>query len=122
MKPNLRGITILEQVGNGAGSIVFRAKDDRTGEDLAVKSVTPEIVLDIQEHGPSPEYAGNIRKVIQVYLAQVRNEWRLGHRLTNLAGGHVGIPRMHNLHHERDALMRTRGLHLVMDFVEGETH
>lgn len=119
MKPNLRGITILEQVGNGAGSIVFRAKDERTGEDFAVKSVTPEIVLEIQEHDPSPEYGGNLRKVIRVYLAQVRNEWRLGYRLTNLAGGHVGIPRMHLLQRERDFLLRTRGLHLVMDFVEG---
>ena len=26
---------------------------------------------------------------------------------------------MHRLHHERDLLLRTLGLHLVMDFVEG---
>ena len=62
MKPNLRGITLLEQVGNGAGSIVFRAKDNRTDQDLAVKSVTPEIVVEIQQRDPSPEYGDNIRK------------------------------------------------------------
>jgi len=119
MKPNLRGITVLAQVGNGAGSVVFRAKDDRTGQTLAVKSVTAEIVREIQKLAPSPEYAGDPAEMLKLYLAQVRNEWRIGHRLTNLAGGHVGIPRMHKLHVER-GLLRPKGMHLVMDFAEGE--
>jgi serine/threonine-protein kinase len=119
-KPELRGITILDQVGNGAGSVVFRAQDDRTGEALAVKSVTPEIVDEIQQLAPTPEYGGDPDKKVKLYLAQVRNEWRIGHHLTNLAGGHVGIPRMHRLYVDRTLLFRTRGIHLVMDFVQGQ--
>jgi len=120
MKPHIRGITMLEQIGNGAGSVVFRAKDDRTGELLAVKSVTGEIVLTIQEQAPSPEFAGSVRQMLKMYLAQVHNEWKIGHRLTNLAGGHVGIPRMHRLDVRRGALFRPTEMHLVMDFAEGQ--
>jgi len=119
MVPELNGVTITGQIGNGAGSIVFKGRDDATGESLAVKSVTRAVVLEIQKHAPSPEYAGDISKLLKVYLSQVRNEWKLGHRLTNLAGGHVGIPRMHELIRE-NGFLRTNGLHLVMDFVEGE--
>ena len=117
--PTIRGLTIVGQVGNGAGSVVFEATDDRTGERLAVKSVTRNIVVEIQKHAPSPEFGGNIAKMVSVYVSQVRNEWHLGHHLTNLAGGHVGIPRMHHLHVERDFFARTRGIHLVMDFATG---
>jgi serine/threonine protein kinase len=76
-------------------------------------------VLEIQKLAPNPEYAGNIRKLTQLYINQVRNEWRLGHHLTNLAGGHVGIPRMHTLHTERDMLLRPKGVYLIMDYVKG---
>jgi serine/threonine-protein kinase len=58
--------------------------------------------------------------MLRLYLAQVKNEWHIGHHLTNLAGGHIGIPRMHKLHVERTLLLRTKGLHLVMDFVDGD--
>jgi serine/threonine protein kinase len=117
--PDLRGLTVVRQVGNGAGSVVFEAKDDLSGEHVAVKSVTRAIVIEIQEHAPSPEFGGNIAQMVRVYVSQVRNEWRLGHRLTNLAGGHVGIPRMRELVVERDFFARTRGIHLVMDFAAG---
>ena len=120
IKPNIRGITIMGQIGNGAGSVVFRAKDDRTGRDLAVKSVTVEIVREIQRQAPSPEYVMNPAKMVKVYQAQVRNEWKIGYRLTNLAGGHSGIPRMHKLHVERGLLLRAKGMHLIMDYVDGE--
>ena len=119
MKPNLRGITILGQVGNGAGSVVFRARDEQSGEFLAVKSVTREIVREIQKLAPVPEYGGDPRKTLRVYIAQVRNEWRIGYHLTNLAGGHTGIPRMHRIHLRRSLLWVPREVHLVMDFAEG---
>ena len=117
--PKIRGITIMRQVGSGAGSVVFEAKDDRTGERLAVKSVTRNIVVEIQKHAPSPEFGGNMAKMVRVYVSQVHNEWHLGRRLTNLGGGHIGIPRMHELYVERDFFARTRGIHLVMDFATG---
>ncbi|MFO7899481.1 MAG: serine/threonine-protein kinase [Planctomycetota bacterium] len=117
--PGVRGITILDQVGNGAGSVVFRARYERTGETVAVKSVTEQVVRRIQELAPSPEYGGNLRKLLRMYLDQVRNEWKIGHRLTNLAGGHIGIPRMHKLHVKRGVTLRAKAMHLVMDFVEG---
>ena len=119
LTPQIRGLTVIRQVGNGAGSVVFEARDDETGDRLAVKSVTRDIIIEIQEHAPAPEFGGNINKMVKVYVSQVHNEWRLGHRLTNLAGGHIGIPRMHRLHVERDFLARTRGIHLVMDYAEG---
>jgi serine/threonine-protein kinase len=99
--------------------VVFRARDEKAGEMVAVKSVTRAIVTAIQERAPSPEFAGDIAKLLGMYIGQVRHEWRLGHRLTNLAGGHVGIPRMHELRTERDWLLRRRGVHLIMDFAEG---
>ena len=117
--PSVPGLAVLRHVGNGAGSVVFEARDERTGERLAVKSVTRNIVVEIQKHAPSPEFGGNIAKMVKVYVSQVRNEWRLGQHLTNLAGGHIGIPRMHRLHVERDFLARTTGIHLVMDFAAG---
>ncbi len=119
MIPRLKGLTILKQIGNGAGSAVFKARDDQTGEELAVKSVTPEIIREIQKLAPSPECEGDPRKLLRLYQVQIRNEWRIGHRLTNLAGGHIGIPRMHRLVVRRNALLLTRRLHLLMDFVAG---
>lgn len=98
---------------------MFGGRYDRTGETVAVKSVTENIVRRIQELAPSPEYGGNLRKLLRMYLGQVRNEWKIGHRLTNLAGGHVGIPRMHRLHVKRGITLRAKAMHLVMDFVEG---
>ena len=120
MKPTLPGITILGQVGNGAGSVVFRARNDETGEFVAVKSVTLEVVNEIQKLAPSSEYAGDTSRMLRAYLAQVRNEWKIGYHLTNLAGGHVGIPRMHQLVVKRGLSLRPKGIHLIMDFVEGE--
>lgn len=98
---------------------MFRARYERTGETVAVKSVTEQVVRRIQELAPSPEYGGNLRKLLRMYLDQVRNEWKIGHRLTNLAGGHIGIPRMHKLHVKRGVTLRAKAMHLVMDFVEG---
>jgi serine/threonine-protein kinase len=86
---------------------------------VAVKSVTRDIVTAIQERAPSPEFAGDIGKLLRMYMSQVRHEWHLGHRLTNLAGGHVGIPRMHALRTQRDLFLRRQGVHLIMDFAEG---
>jgi len=120
MKPRLPGITILSMVGNGAGSAVFRAREEETGEIIAVKSVTPEIVRAIQEQAPSPEFAGDIRKLTKMYLTQVHHEWRIGYRLSNLAGGHSGIPRMHRLVTRRALAVLPREMHLIMDFVDGD--
>lgn len=120
MKPNIRGITILSTVGNGAGSIVFKAREESSGDTVAVKSVTPEIVSAILEHSSMPEYGGDQAKLLRTYLTQVRNEWRLGKFLTQWTGGHNGIPSVRRLVVERDLLFRTRGLHLVMDFAFGD--
>jgi serine/threonine protein kinase len=100
--------------------MVFKARDESTGEFVAVKSVTPDIVRQIQEHAPSPEFAGDIARLCRMYVSQVRNEWHLGHRLTRLLGGHVGIPRMHRLIVDRAFLLRTRAIHLIMDFADGD--
>ena len=120
MKPNISGITIVSTVGNGAGSIVFKARDESSGETVAVKSVTSEIVSAIMEHSTMPEYGGDQAKPLRSYLTQVRNEWRLGRFLSESAGGHTGIPRVRRLVVERDLFFRTRGLHLVMDFAFGD--
>ncbi len=120
MTPKISGVTILGQIGNGAGSVVFKAKDDRTGQYLAIKSVTPAIVREIQGLAPSPEYGGDQAKLLKVYRTQVRNEWKIGRHLTNLDSGHTGIPRMHRLVVRRKALLFANELHLVMDFIDGE--
>jgi len=116
--PRIRGLTVLDQIGNGAGSLVFKARAEHTGELVAIKSVTRRVVLEIQGHAPMPEYGGDISKLLRMYLAQVRNEWRLGHRMKNESGGHLGIPHMHRLV-TRYGPWGVRGRHLLMEFVEG---
>lgn len=120
MIPSIRGVTIIGPIGNGAGSVVFKARDEKTGELLAVKSVTRHIVAEIQKQAPSPEHIGAPEKMFHLYVGQVRNEWRLGHRLTHDAGGHGGVPRVHRLIVQRGLLILPRGVHLLMDFVDGE--
>jgi len=120
MIPKLRGINIVKTIGNGAGSVVFEAVSEETGERLAVKSVTPKIVEEIQRQGGTGQEE-EAHQIVRQYLRQIRNEWRMGRRLTSHGAVHPGIPRMHRLYVERSLLGLTRGLHLVMDLAPGES-
>ncbi len=121
MGPKINGVTIIQQIGNGAGSVVFKARDDKTGDLLVIKSVTPEIVYEIQKLAPSPEYADDPVRLLKVYLSQLRNEWKFGHRLTVHASAKTGIVRIHKLMVKRGLSLIPRALHLMMDFAPGQS-
>ncbi len=121
-KPSIKGFEILATVGNGAGSIVYKAIDLRTHQVCAIKHVTRATVNSIERarrrakagDGRLGEYA---RINYHGFFDQVRNEYRV---LCSLDKGTYSphIIRAHELLALR-TLFFIRGYDLIMEFVEG---
>jgi len=81
-KPQIKGFEVLEPVGNGAGSVVYKAIDLRTHELCAIKRVTRKTVNAIEQarrrarvgDGRLGEYA---RINYHGFFDQVKNEYRV---------------------------------------------
>jgi len=82
---------IIESLGSGGMGRVFRAFDNKIGEDVALKLIKPEIAED--------------RKTVERF----RNELRIARKIT-----HPNVCRMHDLNEEG------RTLYISMEYVRGE--
>ena len=122
MKPKIKGFEILETVGNGAGSIVYKALDIASQRICAIKHVTRSTVDAIERarrnsREGSSRIGAHPRIDYNNYFDQIRNEYRVARRLhKNTVCPH--IVQMHDLLTTR-RFFRIFGYDLVMEFVEG---
>lgn len=91
----LAGYSIIETIGFGANSVIYRAQEPKTGREVAIKSVKRESQADDK------------------YIAQALSEYRYGSQFD-----HVNIVRFFKLIRRRQ-MFRTRRCLLVMEYVAG---
>jgi len=121
-KPQLKNFEILDTVGNGAGSIVYKAHDLRHDRIVAIKHVTRGTVDAIESARRAGRTADSrIREHARINYAsffdQVRNEYRILRALRRDAYP-PGIVRVYGLVTLR-RFFRVFGYDLVMEFIEG---
>jgi len=91
----MAGYAIIETVGFGANSVIYRAQEPKTGREVAIKSVKRESKADDK------------------YIAQVLNEYRHASLFD-----HVNIVKVFRLIRRRQ-MFRVRRCLLVMEYVPG---
>ena len=121
-KPALKHSEIIETVGNGAGSIVFRARDLRHDRPVAIKHVTRRTIERIESARRASRSADTrIREHPRINYAsffdQVRNEYRILRALDEDSYPQ-GVVRVYELHTHR-RLLRVHGYDPVMEFIQG---
>ncbi|HPD15021.1 MAG TPA: serine/threonine-protein kinase [Planctomycetota bacterium] len=121
-RPNLKGYELLELVGNGAGSVVYKARELATGNLCAIKHVTRKTIAGIEQarrdvRSGSRRLGSYARLNYRGFFDQIRNEYRILRTLERDS---------YSPHIVRaDALvtlrrfLRLHGYDLIMEFVEG---
>ena len=102
-KVQVKGFEVLEELHNGPNSEVYKCRDVKTGEVMAVKHISQEKLR------------------AQKLFRHIKNEYRVGRLLYKNPGGHPphpGITVVHCLRVKR-RLMRTVGYDMVMEYVSG---
>ena len=122
IKPSIKGFEILETIGNGAGSIVYKALDIANQRICAVKHVTRRTIEAIEQarrssRQGSSRIGAHPRIDYHSFFEQIRNEFRVTRRL------HRDPPCPHIVH-VYDMLtirrfFRVFGYDLVMELIEG---
>lgn len=121
ISPDIKGIRIDEQIGNGAGSIIFRGTELASGEAVVIKSVTPGLLDEIHKLAPA-DIVEQQDKYLKIYLAQVKNEARILRKIHAAAGGNFsGFPRVRRLVTVRNLFLLPVGVHLIEDLAPGES-
>ena len=121
-RPRLKGYQLLETVGNGAGSVVFKAIELRTQRLCAIKHVTRRTVDAIESARRSARTGdGRVGKHARLnyssFFDQVRNEYRIL-RTLDTESYPPTIVRVHDLVTIR-RLLRVHGYDLIMEYIEG---
>lgn len=121
-KPTLKNYEIIETVGNGAGSIVFKAHDLRHDRQVAIKHVTRRTIERIESARRASRSADtrirdHPRINYESFFDQVRNEYRIL-RTLDQSSYPPGVVRMYALHTLR-RFLRVHGYDLVMEFIDG---
>jgi serine/threonine protein kinase len=121
-KPNLKGYETLEIVGNGAGSVVYKARDLATGQICAIKHVTRTTIRGIEKarrevRSGSRRLGQYARLNYRGYFEQIKNEYRVLRTLeSNTPSPHiVRVGGLHTIRH----FLRLHGYDLVMEHVDG---
>ncbi|MFW6164459.1 MAG: serine/threonine protein kinase [Planctomycetota bacterium] len=124
IKPTIKGYEVLDTVGNGAGSIVYRAMDIARQRLVAIKHVTRKTVAAIEKARRSGR-TGNgrvgthARLPYDSFFAQVRNEHRVLRTLDrNSYSPH--ILKVYDLITVR-RFFRISGYDLVTEFIDGHS-
>ncbi|MBM4041213.1 MAG: serine/threonine protein kinase [Planctomycetes bacterium] len=121
-RPDLKGYEILEQVGNGAGSVVYKARETATGALCAIKHVTRKTIASIEKarrdvRSGSRRLGRYARLNYRGFFEQIRNEYRLLHRLDK-ATYSPHIVKL-NAFVTLRRLFFVRGYDLIMEYVDG---
>ncbi|NQT86588.1 serine/threonine protein kinase [bacterium] len=118
-KPKLKGYELLDAIGNGAGSIVYKAIDRRTNEMVAIKHVTPGTIQAIEKarrrgRTGDERLGAHARINYKGFYHQVANEYRV---LRNLDES-PHIVKVHELVTLR-RFFRLQGYDLIMEYIKG---
>jgi len=121
-RPDLKGYELLELVGNGAGSVVYRARELASGAICAIKHVTRKTIASIerarrQARDPSSRLGKYARLNYRGFFEQIRNEYRVLHGLDK-ATYSPHIVRVDAFVTLR-RLWFVRGYDLIMEYVDG---
>jgi len=121
-RPKLNGYEVLEPLGNGAGSVVFKAIDLATNKPCAIKHVTRTVIAGIEKARRSVRVGDSrlgqyARLNYRGFFEQVRNEYRI---LRSLSGNTYSpyIVKVHGLVTIR-RFFRLHGYDLIMELVDG---
>jgi len=123
-KPQIKGYETLEVVGNGAGSVVYKAIETRTQRVCAIKHVTHKTVAGIERarrHARTGDrrLGEHARLNYQGFFEQIRNEYRVL-RTLDKASYSPHIVKVDALLPLR-RFFRIQGYDLVMEFIEGQS-
>ncbi|HUT33666.1 MAG TPA: serine/threonine-protein kinase [Planctomycetota bacterium] len=121
-KPDLKGYELLELVGNGAGSVVYKARETATGALCAIKHVTRKTVAGIERarrdvRSGSRRLGRYARLNYGSFFEQIRNEYRILSTLDKSTYS-PHIVRVDSLVTLRK-LFFPRGYDLIMEYVAG---
>jgi len=122
IKPQIKGFEVLETVGNGAGSIVYKAIDIAHQRVCAVKHVTRRTVAAIEQarrsgRDGSSRVGTHARLDYKSFFDQIRNEYRVLSALDRKTYS-PHIIQVYDLITIR-RFFRCFGYDLVMEFIEG---
>jgi len=121
-RPKLKDYELLEVVGNGAGSVVYKARETATGRLCAIKHVTRKTIANLEQarrqiRDGSRRLGQYARLNYRGFFQQVRNEHRVLRTLDKatyspyLLEVRALVPIRH--------FIRLHGYDLVMEYVDG---
>jgi serine/threonine-protein kinase len=118
-KPVLKGYEVLDPIGNGAGSIVYKALDRRRNRTVAIKHVTPATIQAIEKARRRMRTGdGRLGKHARInyrgFYEQIRNE----HRILRTITDSPHIVKVYELVTLR-RFFRVQGYDLIMEYIEG---
>ncbi|MDA0839754.1 MAG: serine/threonine-protein kinase [Planctomycetota bacterium] len=122
-KPNWPDLKIGKGLGNGAGSIIYRAVSNQDGKLYGCKHVTRTSIDHIHQsrqnasrsQGPTKQKLH--KSLYQSYFDQVKNEYKVLKEFQQ-AGGSPHVVTVYDLRTIRKAF-RVHGYDMLMDFVDG---
>lgn len=123
-RPKLKGYELLEVVGNGAGSVVYRAIETATGHTCAIKHVSRRTIEGIEKarrHARTGDarLGAHARLNYDGFFEQIRNEYRVLKSLdARTYSPH--IVKVRELVTRRRVL-RPVSYDLVMEFIQGQS-
>ena len=122
IKPEIKGFEIVDTVGNGAGSIVYKAVDIANQQLCAIKHVTRRTVDAIEKarrggRTGDSRLGAHARINYASFFDQIRNEYRVLRALDRKSYS-PHIVRVHELRTIR-RFFRVFGYDLIMEFIDG---
>jgi eukaryotic-like serine/threonine-protein kinase len=97
MAQKLLGYDVLERLGEGAGSTIYRVRDPQTGRELALKHVVRSDQKDIR------------------FVEQMETEFEISRQFT-----HPNLRRSYELKIQKTMLVKTAEAFLLMELVDGK--
>ena len=123
-RPKLKGYELIEVAGNGAGSVVYKARETATGRLCAIKHVSRKTIEGIekarrQARTGEARLGAHARLNYDGFFEQIRNEYRVLRSLD---------PKSYSPHVvkaftlvSRRRFFRPQSYDLVMEFIEGQS-
>ena len=122
-RPHVAGFDLIEPVGNGAGSVIYKAVERSTGRDVAIKHVTRtsiDLIAAARHEGSRQAIRLAQEADYKSFFDQVLNEFAVLREVNN-ATTHPNVVQVLQLIKVRKALLFREGYNLVMEYVTGQS-